>query len=121
MDKWAKWFSRVFVSTLFLIVSNYVYASGNNTFSNYELQDSAVVLLPNSSGIIGNNLVFGLEIDNSTGVHLNSIQFGLHFDTTMVGIDWFNPDQQSLEGFTYLVNDSIPGKIHFSSDLEKQW
>ena len=64
MDKWAKWFSRVFVSTLFLIVSNYVYASGNNTFSNYELQDSAVVLLTNSSGIIGNNLVFGLEIDN---------------------------------------------------------
>lgn len=115
MDKWAKWFSRVFVSTLFLIVSNYVYASGNNTFSNYELQDSAVVLLPNSSGIIGNNLVFGLEIDNATGAHLNSIQFGLHFDTTMVGIDWFNPDQQSLEGFTYLVNDSIPGIIYFSA------
>ena len=110
-----KWFSRVFVSTLFLIVSNYVYASGNNTFSNYELQDSAVVILPNSSGTIGNNLVFGLEIDNSTGVHLNSIQFGLHFEATMVGIDWFNPDQQSLEGFTYLVNDSIPGIIYFSA------
>ena len=33
----------------------------------------------------------------------------------MVGIDWFNPDQQSLEGFTYLVNDSIPGIIYFSA------
>ena len=115
MKKWAKWFRSLFFPTLFLMVSNHVYGSNYEINSKYLLQDTALVLLPNSSGILDSKLVLGLEIDNATGLHLNSIQFGLHFDTTMVGIDWFNPDQQSLEGFTYLVNDSIPGTIYFSA------
>jgi len=116
MNKWAKWFNKgCFLAIGILLGSNYSYAFQQNIIGNDVLPDSALLVLPDTSGIIGTSLSLDILLANNTGTELNSFQFGIAYDTAMVGLEGFNPNEEVLANATFLANDSIPGVVYFSA------
>ena len=116
MKKWTKWFNKsFFLAMLSLLGANYSYAFQQNIIGNDVLPDSAVIFISDTASIVGTSVTLDLELFNPTGSPINSIQFSIEFDTAMVELEGFNPNKEFLDGFTYLTNDSLPGRVYFSA------
>jgi len=116
MKKWAKWFNNsFFLAMLSLLGVNYGYAFQQNLIGNDVLPDSAIIVISDTASIVGTSVTLDLNLFNPTGSPINSIQFSVEFDTAMVELEGFNLNEEFLDGFSYLTNDSLPGRVYFSA------
>ena len=75
------------------------------------------VSLPDASGLVGDTILYPINVEDITGLGIEAYEFTLNFDNSAVDVIGYDKSSTLSEDFTVQLNDAIAGEVTVAASM----
>lgn len=75
------------------------------------------VSLPDASGLVGDTILYPINVEDVTGLGIEAYEFTLNFDNSTVDVIGYDKSSTLSEDFTVLLNDATAGEVTVAASM----